>query len=68
MREMPQQLYEEIFSLPKEGLENNPGAVLQAIFNSKNRMMIFQEEKIDVARKALEKMDPKPKILIECGK
>ncbi len=64
----PQKLYDEIFSLPREGLENNPQAVLGAIFNNKNRMMIFQKGKIAVAKKELEKMTPRPQVLIECGK
>ena len=57
-------------SLPKDGLQGNPQAVLDEIdkFSSKRGGMIeFKPPKIAVSRTALQKIRPAPKILIEMG-
>jgi catechol O-methyltransferase len=63
-------LHQYIFSQPRDSLEGNPKAILDAIHTyakTKARMMIFQKHKLTVSREVLEKVEPKPKILVELG-
>jgi len=68
--ERPKRLHEELIS-KKASLQGNPRAVGEAIdeFSSRdgNHMMTFRGPKIDVSREQLEKMDPKPKTIVELG-
>jgi catechol O-methyltransferase len=51
-------------------LQGNPQAILEAIDSyakTKKRMMVFQKNKLDISREVLEKVNPKPKVLVELG-
>jgi catechol O-methyltransferase len=58
-------------SLPKEGLQGNPAAVLKAIDdyskNTKTLLIDYKLPKIVASRAVLEKLSPPPKILVELG-
>jgi len=57
-------------SLPKDGLQGNPKAVLDEISRyttEKGGMIEFKPPKIAASRAALEKLTPPPKVLIELG-
>jgi catechol O-methyltransferase len=65
-----QELHDYVFSLPQENLKNNPQAVLDAIdgfAQEGHSMMTFKPNKLAIARAALEKLNPPPKVLIELG-
>ena len=70
IEERPSRLHAEILSR-KEELQGNPRAIGKAMddFTSQenNHMMTFKGPKIKVSREALEKMEPKPKIIVELG-
>ena len=51
-------------------IKGDPAKVLNCIHDyveSKTRMMIFQRPKVAKSKEVLEKMDPKPKIVVELG-
>ena len=63
-------VHKYINSLPPASLQNNPNAVLNAIFDhvsSTKGMMIFQRAKIDKAKQILETMHLTPKVILELG-
>ncbi len=64
-------LHQHVMSLAaSEPLQDNPIAVLDAIhkyIESHTRMMTFQPPKIAKSREILERMDPKPKVIVELG-
>jgi catechol O-methyltransferase len=65
-----QALHEHIMSLPREGLQGNPQAVIKTIddySNSNAKMMTFKPSKIAASRAAMEEMSPPPKVLVEMG-
>jgi catechol O-methyltransferase len=64
------ELHDYVLAQPRETLQDKPNAVLDAIHTyakTKKHMMIFQKPKLDISRDTLDKMDPKPKILVELG-
>ncbi|PYH93944.1 S-adenosyl-L-methionine-dependent methyltransferase [Aspergillus ellipticus CBS 707.79] len=58
-----------ILSQPQDALVNNPWALYQALdfYGRTSHLMNFKQAKLNVAKKALDSMQPAPKVVLEFG-
>ncbi|KAH8899829.1 S-adenosyl-L-methionine-dependent methyltransferase [Thozetella sp. PMI_491] len=63
-------LHSHIFSLPAEELQGQPWKLCRTIedfANNEGLGMIYRQKKMEISRRALTGLDPKPKLILEFG-